>query len=188
MRRSLLWSVFCLFLLASLAALMMRLQANAADSWLSNQAPAAPEFTSRQAADWINSSPLRLTDLRSKVVLVDVWTFECWNCYRSFPWLNDLEARLASRGLQVIGIHSPEFARERDPEAIRRKTVEFGLKHPVMLDNDFRYWNALNNQYWPAYYLIDKQGRIRARFVGETHKDTAQANRIEQAIEALLKE
>lgn len=182
------WTVFAAFLAICLGALMLRLQVNAADSWPASQAPRAPEFSATGQADWINSRPLKLADLSGKVVLIDVWTFECWNCYRSFPWLNDMESRLAPRGLQVVGIHSPEFAREHDPAAVRRKTEEFGLRHPVMLDNDFRYWKALGNQYWPAYYLIDKQGRIRARFVGETHKDSSQARLIEQTIEALIRE
>ncbi len=148
------------------------------------QAVPAPEFTI--GADWINSSPLTLGDLKGSVVLLDVWTFGCWNCYRSFPWLRDLETRLGPKGLKVVGIHSPEFEHERDGAAVRAKAREFGLTHPIMLDNDFRYWKALNNRYWPAYYLIDREGRIQARFVGETHKDSAQAREIEGVLEALL--
>lgn len=188
MRRSTRLSLFVAFLAVCFGALLLRLQVSAAENWPPAQAERAPEFTGHNTVDWINSPPLKLADLHGHVVLLDVWTFECWNCYRSFPWLNDLEARLGPRGLKVIGIHSPEFERERDASAVRRKVAEFGLGHPVMLDNDFRYWRALNNQYWPAYYLIDKQGRLRARFVGETHKNTAQARRIEQAITALLAE
>jgi thiol-disulfide isomerase/thioredoxin len=89
---------------------------------------------------WVNSAPLRLRDLRGQVVLLDVWTFECWNCYRSFPWLNDLESRLRPEGLRVVGIHSPEYDRERDTAAVAAKTREFGLHHPVMIDNDLAYW------------------------------------------------
>ncbi|MCP5276866.1 MAG: redoxin domain-containing protein [Thiobacillus sp.] len=148
----------------------------------------APEFTARATADWINANPLSISDLKGKVVLLDVWTFGCWNCYRSFPWLRELEARLAPKGLRVVGIHSPEFDHERDAAAVRAKAREFGLTHPIMLDNDFRYWKALNNRYWPAYYLLDKQGRIRARFFGETHSGTPQARQIEVAVEKLLAE
>ena len=148
----------------------------------------APEFTRSDAASWINSPPLRLEDLRGQVVLLDVWTFECWNCYRSFPWLNDLESRLGPRGLRVVGIHSPEFERERDRAAVAAKVAEFRLEHPVMIDNDFAYWKALGNRYWPAFYLIDKQGRIRERFVGETHAGEPRALRIEEAARALLAE
>lgn len=149
---------------------------------------AAPEFTQTGPAAWINSPPLRLAELRGRVVLIDVWTFACWNCYRSFPWLKAVEARFGPDGLVVVGIHSPEFDRERDPEAVAAKVREFGLGHPVMIDNDHRYWEALGNRYWPAFYLIDRQGRIRERFVGETHAGEPQAQRIEAAIAALLAE
>lgn len=189
MNRSLNWLLFAAFIAACLAVLMMmRPPARASELLPPDRSLPAPEFTSRNAADWINSPPLALADLRGKVVLLDVWTFGCWNCYRSFPWLNDLEARLNGRGLQVVGIHSPEFERERDVDAVKRKVKEFHLEHPIMLDNDFRYWNALGNRYWPAYYLIDKQGRVRARFFGETHQGDAQARRIEATLGTLLAE
>jgi thiol-disulfide isomerase/thioredoxin len=167
--------------LAALLALSLATAATAADS-------PAPEFTRTDARSWINSPPLRIADLRGQVVLIDVWTFECWNCYRSFPWLNALERRLGPEGLRVVGIHSPEFDRERDPAAVAAKVKEFELHHPVMIDNDFAYWKALGNRFWPAFYLVDKEGRIRYRFVGETHAGDDQARRIERAIRKLLAE
>lgn len=188
MNRSLNWLLFAGFLTACLVALMLRPSAQASELLAPDRAPPAPEFTQRQAADWLNAPPLRMADLRGKVVLLDVWTFGCWNCYRSFPWLNGLEARLQPRGLQVVGIHSPEFEHERDAAEVKRKVREFRLEHPVMLDNDFRYWKALGNRYWPAYYLIDKEGRLRARFFGETHPGDPQARRIEAALDTLLRE
>ena len=154
----------------------------------SGEPEAAPELTHSQPADWINSQPLRLADLRGKAVLINVWTFECWNCYRSFPWLRDVEERFGPRGLVVLGVHSPEFERERDREAVVAKVREFGLKHPIMIDNDFSYWKALGNRYWPAFYLIDKQGRLRYRFAGETHAGDARARAFERAITELLME
>lgn len=147
-----------------------------------------PAFTATAADDWLNSAPLRVEDLRGKVVLVDVWTFDCWNCYRSFPWLNALEGRLKDSAFQVIGIHSPEFAHERDRVRVEAKIAEFSLHHPVMLDNDFAYWRALGNRYWPAYYLVDKRGDIRSLYVGETHEGDARARAIEEQIHALLAE
>lgn len=147
-----------------------------------------PEFTTTDPADWFNSKPLVTADLRGKVVLVDVWTFGCWNCYRSFPWLKAMEARLADQPFQVVGIHSPEFEHERDRDNVAAKIVEFGLEHPVMLDNDFAYWRLLNNRYWPAFYLVDKQGTIRHLHVGETHEGDARAIRIEQQVRELLDE
>ncbi len=148
----------------------------------------APEFTHTAAADWINSPPLKLESFSGRVLLIDVWAFECWNCYHSFPWLKGLEAKFSARGLALLGVHSPEFPNERVRDNVIAKTKEFGLEHPVMLDNDFSYWNALNNQYWPAYYVIDKQGRVRGRFVGETHADDAQARKVEALITKLLAE
>ena len=148
----------------------------------------APEFTQSAQSAWINSPPLKMSDLKGKVVLLDVWTTICWNCYRSFPWMNDLEKRYEDKGLQIIGIHTPEFDHEKDHNLVVKKAKEFELHHPIMLDNDYGYWNALNNRYWPTYYLIDKQGRIRAKFFGETHKGDKNAKAIEKAVQQLLAE
>jgi len=148
----------------------------------------AAEFTHAETAAWINSPPLTLTDLRGKVVLIDFWTFDCWNCYRSIPWLKSLEQRYASQGLQIIGVHAPEFTHERKRKNVVAKVKEFGLEHPVMIDNDFSYWNALGNRYWPAFYFVDKHGRIRAVMVGETHIGDRRALSIERVLEKLLKE
>lgn len=120
--------------------------------------------------------------------LLDVWTFDCWNCYRSIPWLNAVEKEYASEGLSLIGVHSPELDHERVRSAVERKVKEFGIAHPVMLDNDFSYWNALNNRYWPAYYLIDRRGRIRAYYVGEMHAGQARARAVEAKLKELLRE
>jgi thiol-disulfide isomerase/thioredoxin len=160
-----------------------------AQALLSTQtAEPAPEFTHSQQDEWINSAPLTLESLRGQVVLLDFWTFDCWNCYRSFPWLTALEKRLAKQGLRVIGVHTPEFKHERVRANIEAKVKEFGLQHPTMMDNDFSYWRAMNNRYWPAFYLIDKQSRLRAQYAGETHAGDQQAQRIEADIRSLLAE
>ena len=148
----------------------------------------APEFTQQNAEDWLQSSPLKLADLKGKVVLIDFWTFECWNCYRSFPWLNALEKELKDKPFQVIGVHSPEFPHEKNPVAVAKKMKEFELQHPVMIDNDFKYWRAMNNRYWPAFYLLDGEGNIRFRFIGETHRDTKKSAEVSRAIQVLLSE
>ena len=153
---------------------------------VANIGRAAPEFTQSDPKDWINSDPVTLESLRGRVVLVDFWTFECWNCYRSFPWLNSLEARYQDQGLRIVGVHSPEFAHEREHARVAQKVREFELHHPVMIDNDFSYWKALDNKYWPAFYLIDANGRIADVFVGETHLGDRRARRIEARIEELL--
>lgn len=148
----------------------------------------AAELHHNQADDWINSKPLMLDDVKGKVVLIDFWTFGCWNCYRSFPWMNAMEKRFAGKDFQVIGVHTPEFDREKIKSSIEAKVKEFELHHPVMIDNDFSYWRAMKNKYWPAYYLIDKKGQVRSVFFGETHEGDNQALRIERTIRELLNE
>lgn len=146
----------------------------------------AAEFTHRDANDWINSTPLSIDDLAGKVVLIDFWTFDCWNCFRSFPWMNAMENRLSGEDFQIIGVHTPEFEHEKIRENIIRKVEEFKLHHPIMIDNDMSYWRAMRNRYWPAFYIMDKQGQIRAIFVGETHELGKQALAIEATIRQLL--
>ncbi len=117
----------------------------------------APEFHQTSPELWLNSEPLTMESLRGKVIMLDFWTFDCWNCYRSFPWMNEMEARFDSDEFLIIGVHTPEFEHEKVRENIEKKIAEFGLKHPTVMDNDFRYWKAMNNRYWPSYYLIDKK-------------------------------
>ena len=150
--------------------------------------PELPEFTHTKASEWINSEPLSRADLKGQVVLIDVWTFACWNCYRSFPWLNELEKTFANQPFTIIGVHSPEFDYEKDRTNIEAKVEEFKLHHPVMIDNDFSYWKKLGNKYWPSFYLIDKTGKARGYWIGETHSGDKRAKAIEKAIRALLAE
>lgn len=171
----------------ALLALTLLLSACSSTAQGSKSGP-TPEFPARSAEQWINAAPLTLASLKGSVVLLDFWTFECWNCYRSFPWLNGVEARFAAQGLKVVGVHTPEFEREKVIGRIREKVREFGIRYPVMVDSDHAYWNALRNQYWPALYLIDRQGRLRALYVGETHSGDSQARQIEAQIAALLAE
>ena len=149
---------------------------------------AAPEFTHTNEEDWINSEPLKLNQLSGKVLLIDFWTFDCWNCYRSFPWLNAMEQRLPKDNFHIIGIHSPEFSHEKIRKNVVEKAKEFKLDHPIMIDNDLSYWKAMYNKYWPAFYLIDKKGQVRGIYYGETHEDDPQAKHIEKTINALLTE
>ncbi len=147
-----------------------------------------PEFTQVDEVAWFNSKPLRSEDLRGKVVLIDVWTYGCWNCYNSFPWLRGVEEKFADQDFTVIGIHTPEFDREKERENVLKKIEEFELHHPVMMDNNKAYWRALRNRYWPAYYIVDKKGNIRDAFIGETHEGDRRAKKIEKLIAKLLKE
>lgn len=147
-----------------------------------------PEFIHTHQQEWINSKPLSKGDLKGQVVLIDIWTFACWNCYRSFPWLNDLENQLKDKPFKIVGIHTPEFDYEKDRTSVIEKAQQFKLHHPIMIDNNAAYWKKLKNQYWPTYYLVDKQGLVRYRFIGETHVGTRKANAIESAINILLAE
>jgi len=145
-----------------------------------------PEFTHNNSNEWINSEPLTVNDLNGKVFLIDMWTFDCWNCYRSFPWLNALEKKYRDQGFQIIGVHTPEFDHEKIPANIKAKAREFKLHHPIMIDNDFSYWRALNNRYWPTFYLVDKSGNIVYRHVGETHEGDRKALALEKKLKQLL--
>ncbi|MBL8019537.1 MAG: redoxin domain-containing protein [Leptospirales bacterium] len=147
-----------------------------------------PEFTHKAPGDWINSAPLTRKDLSGKVVLIDVWTFACWNCYRSFPWLQEVEKKFAGKAFTVVGVHTPELEIEKISANVEAKVKHFKLNHPIVIDTDFSYWNALDNQYWPAYYLVDKKGIIRYVFVGETHSGDTQALKIEASLAQLLNE
>ncbi len=148
----------------------------------------APAFTGTSPSQWVNSAPVKMSSLKGKVVLIDIWTFACWNCYRSFPWLNGVQKKYEAKGLQIIGIHSPEFARERVKRNVAKHIKKYKLNHPVMMDNDFAYWKKLGNRYWPAFYLVDKKGCLRYVHVGETHSGTFAARKVEAMIEKLLKE
>jgi cytochrome c biogenesis protein CcdA/thiol-disulfide isomerase/thioredoxin len=135
------------------------------------------------AVQWFNSPPLTREQLKGKVVLVDFWTYSCINCIRSVPYTNAWYDRYKDQGLVVIGVHSPEFAFERDPANVRKAVSDFGIRYPVSLDSNLAIWRAFDNRYWPAHYLADAQGRIRYHHFGEGRTDETEA-----AIRALLAE
>jgi cytochrome c biogenesis protein CcdA/thiol-disulfide isomerase/thioredoxin len=135
------------------------------------------------ASGWINSPPLTSTALHGHVVLLDVWTYSCINCLRTLPYVRAWAEHYASDGLVVIGVHSPEFAFERDPANVARAVRDLDVRYPVALDNDYGIWRALDNQYWPAEYLIDTRGHIRYQNSGEGHDAET-----EQQIRKLLAE
>ena len=141
----------------------------------------APELTG--LGNWFNSEPLTLQGLREKVVLVDFWTYSCVNCVRTLPYMVDWNAKYADEGLVILGIHTPEFAFEQDADNVRQAIERFGILYPVAQDNDYGTWQAFNNHYWPAKYLIDAQGHIRYVHYGEGDYDQT-----ELAIQQLLAE
>jgi thiol-disulfide isomerase/thioredoxin len=108
-----------------------------------------------------------MQELRGKVVLVDFWTYSCINCLRTLPYLESWDRRYRSKGLVILGVHSPEFAFEHSLGNVRAAVKRLGVRYPVALDNDFGTWNAYQNQYWPADYLIDRNGHVRDAHFGE---------------------
>jgi cytochrome c biogenesis protein CcdA/thiol-disulfide isomerase/thioredoxin len=119
------------------------------------------------AVQWLNSPPLTAAQLRGKVVLVDFWTYSCINCLRTLPYVKAWADKYKDAGLVVIGVHTPEFAFEKDVGNVSRAVKDLKVDFPVAIDDNYKIWRAFNNQYWPADYFVDAQGRIRAHHFGE---------------------
>jgi cytochrome c biogenesis protein CcdA/thiol-disulfide isomerase/thioredoxin len=144
----------------------------------------APEFVDTQR--WFNTpqgQSVPLSSLRGHVVLVDFWTYTCINCIRTLPYLNAWYARYHHDGFEIVGVHTPEFPFEHSATNVAAAIAQNGIHYPVVQDNEYGTWNAYNNQYWPAEYLIDAQGRIRLEDFGEGEYATK-----ERAIRSLLVE
>ena len=144
--------------------------------------PVAPDFDGSNA--WVNTPPLSLKkELKGKVVLVDFWTYSCINCIRTFPYLKKWYAAYKDQGFVIVGVHAPEFEFEKKKENVQKAMNDFGLTYPVVQDNDLKIWTAYNNQFWPAHYLINKDGQIVYQHFGEgNYVET------ENAIRQLLKQ
>ena len=127
--------------------------------------PTAPELVGTQ--EWVNSDPLKIEELRGKIVLIDFWTYTCVNCIRTLPYLKVWHSKYADDGLVIIGVHTPEFQFEHDIDNVRQAVSDYGVGWPVVQDNNFDTWDAFNNRYWPAKYLIDRNGVIRYQHYGE---------------------
>ena len=139
-------------------------------------AAAPPEAAPTLApGTWLGSPPLSLAELHGQVVLVEFWTYLCGNCRNVEPHVRAWHDRFASRGLVVIGVHTPELEVERDLEHVKRYVAEHRITWPVLVDNELGTWRAFDNRYWPAWYLIDRQGRIRHEHVGEGGYDETEA-------------
>jgi len=135
------------------------------------------------AVEWLNSPPLTAEGLRGKVVLVDFWTYSCINCLRAIPYVRAWAEKYAAQGLVVIGIHAPEFAFEKSVANVRKAVSDLKVAYPVAIDNDYAIWRAFKNEYWPAHYFVDANGRIRHHHFGEGDYDGS-----ERVIQQLLKE
>ena len=137
----------------------------------------------RGAFGWLNSRPLSPEQLRGKVVLVDFWTYSCINCIRTIPYVRAWAEKYKGQGLVVIGVHTPEFAFEKDVGNIKEALKRFQINYPIAIDSDYGIWRAFQNNYWPAFYFIDAKGQIRYHQFGEGDYDKA-----EQVIRELLTE
>jgi thiol-disulfide isomerase/thioredoxin len=138
-----------------------------------------PEF--QGISQWLNSAPLTRDSLKGSVALVQIWTFACINCQRTLPYVVNWHRKYAAKGLKVIGVHTPEFAFERDANNIKEALKKNGITYPIAVDNEFKTWNAYDNKYWPHLFLADRQGIIRYDHIGEGAYDTT-----EQTIRRLL--
>jgi thiol-disulfide isomerase/thioredoxin len=141
----------------------------------------APEFA--KITGYINTEPINLKNLKGKVVLVDFWTYSCINCIRTIPYLVDWNEKYADKGLVIVGIHSPEFEFEKNIDNVKAAVQKYGIKYPVLQDNDKGTWDAYQNRYWPRKYLIDNEGYIRYDHIGE-----GGYTEIEKVIQSLLTE
>ena len=135
------------------------------------------------ATGWLNSPPLSAAGLRGKVVLVDFWTYTCINWLRTLPYVRAWDEKYRDQGLVVIGAHTPEFEFEKNVANVRRAVSDMRVAYPVAIDSDYAVWRAFGNNYWPALYFIDAQGRVRYRHLGEGEYD-----RTERMIQQLLAE
>ncbi len=152
------------------------------DSDLFNTNTPAPEFTG--ITKWLNpEQALTMESLKGKVVLVDFWTYTCINCIRTLPYVTSWYDKYKDKGFVVVGVHTPEFAFEKDTNNVKKAIEQFNIHYPVAQDNDYKTWDAYSNRYWPAEYLIDATGTIRRVHFGEGEYD-----KTEEAIQLLLKE
>jgi thiol-disulfide isomerase/thioredoxin len=140
-----------------------------------------PEF--QGISEWLNGSPLTVADLGGSVALIQFWTFSCINCQRTLPYIVKWHQQYAEQGLKVVGVHTPEFAFERETSNVQKALQEHQITYPVPLDNDFKTWKAYDNGYWPQLYLADRQGKLRYNHIGEGAYDVT-----EQTIRQLLQE
>lgn len=135
------------------------------------------------AVQWLNSPPLSMEALRGKVVLVDFWTYSCINCIRALPYVRAWADKYKDQGLVVIGVHAPEFAFEKNINNVKKAVADLKITYPVAIDNDYKIWRAFENEYWPAHYFIDAQGRVRHHHFGEGNYEES-----ERVIQQLLAE
>ena len=149
-------------------------------------APANGDAPLIESATWLNTAGGQAPALEGRTVLVEFWTYGCINCVRTIPAVRDLYTQYSGRGLEVVGVHSPEFSQERDLANVREAVVRLDIPYPVAIDNDYRVWTSFANRYWPALYLLDREGRIVWTHVGELHRNTPAWTDLTSLLDAVL--
>lgn len=146
-----------------------------------SRAKAGPAISG--GGDWINSEPLSLASLKGRVVLVDFWTFGCYNCRNTLPALKRVDSEFRAKGLTIVGVHTPESDHEGNLNNLKNAIEKLGIKYPVVTDNKNNIWDTYEIKAWPTVVILDRQGRIRYKYVGEGAYDTQ-----EKVIQFLLSE
>lgn len=176
----LLAGVVLLVNLAQQVGLMSRSAASILNENITDDKKRAPEIA---RGNWINSDPMTVESLRGRVVLIQFWTFGCYNCRNTLPAVRSWHEKYGNKGLTIVGIHSPEFERESDVAEVKKEVTRLGIRYPVVTDNDYLSWKAFGVEAWPTLFLLDKSGYIRWKHIGEgAYKET------ERLIEQLLAE
>lgn len=170
-------------ILAGIACLTTASALRAQDRDPDSPGPRIPAPELPQGLKWLNSPPLTMQQLRGKVVLVDFWEYTCVNCIRTLPYLKSWHEKYKDKGLVILGVHTPEFQFARTPANVDKAVKDFGLKYPIIVDSDYLVWRAYGNRFWPAKYLIDKDGCARYFHAGEGAYEATEAR-----IQELLRE
>ena len=131
------------------------------DEWVGKQ---APELST---GDWLNSPPLSLKQLKGRVVLIEFWTYGCYNCLNTLPHIKAWNKKYAGKDFSIVGVHTPEFAREKNLGLVKQEVERLGIRYPVVTDNDYATWDRYHQRYWPVVYLMDREGIIRYVHIGE---------------------
>jgi thiol-disulfide isomerase/thioredoxin len=147
----------------------------------------APDFIA--GGQWFNSKPLSIKELRGKVTIVNIWVYSCINCHNSLPTLQSWYKKYKDAGLEIVGVHTPEFESDKPAANVLASLKETGVTWPVVQDNDSATWSAYNNRFWPAFYLVDKSGNIRKVHAGElSDRYPAAIPGLEKTIQELIAE
>lgn len=177
----LVFGIICLIIIAAGLSVFLLNKSSSQSISLASLKDYGPAPNFQGTSGWVNSAPLNISQLKGKVVLVDFWTYSCINCIRTIPYLNAWESKYGNNGLVIVGVHTPEFQFEHNYSNVETAVQKFGIKYPVALDNNYSTWDAYGNEYWPADYLIDANGIIRYKSIGEGNY-----NQTEAAIRTLL--